>query len=167
MRRTLILTAACALAASVAFAQTPPAAAPSAQDFVNKVAISDMFEIQSSQLALSKQPDTDTKPFAEKMVQDHQKTSAELKSMVDGGKVKATLPTALDSEHQKLLDDLKAKNGKEFDQTYDQVQVKAHRDAVALFEAYGKSGDNADLKNWASQTLPHLKEHLSMAEKLK
>ena len=167
MQRTLLLTAACALAASVALAQTPPAAAPTAQDFVNKVAVSDMFEIQSSQLALSKQPDTDTKPFAEKMVQDHQKTSAELKAMVDGGKVKATLPTALDSEHQKLLDDLKAKNGKEFDQTYDQVQVKAHRDAVALFEAYGKNGDNADLKSWASQTLPHLKEHLSMAEKLK
>ena len=48
---------------------------PTAQDFVNKVAISDMFEIQSSQLALSKQADADTKPFAEKMVQDHQKTS--------------------------------------------------------------------------------------------
>jgi putative membrane protein len=167
MQRTLLLTAACALAASVALAQTPPAAAPTAQDFVNKVAVSDMFEIQSSQLALSKQADTDTKPFAEKMVQDHQKTSAELKAMVDGGKVKARLPTALDSEHQKLLDDLKAKNGKEFDQTYDQVQVKAHRDAIALFEVYGKNGDNADLKNWASQTLPHLKEHLSMAEKLK
>src|SRR3954449_1970593 len=124
MKRTLLLTAAaCALAASVALAQTPPAAAPTAQDFVNKVAVSDMFEIQSSQLALSKQADTDTKPFAEKMVQDHQKTSAELKAMVDGGKVKATLPTALDTQHQKMLDELKAKNGKEFDQTYDQVQV--------------------------------------------
>ena len=53
--------------------------APPAQEFVNKVAISDMFEIQSSQLALSKQADADTKPFAEKMVQDHQKTSSELK----------------------------------------------------------------------------------------
>ena len=49
-----------------------------------------MFEIQSSQLALSKQADADTKPFAEKMVQDHQKTSNELKAMVDGGKVKAS-----------------------------------------------------------------------------
>ena len=91
-----------------------------------------MFEIQSSQLALSKQADADTKPFAEKMVQDHQKTSNELKALVDGGKVKATLPTALDAEHQKMLDDLKAKNGKDFDQSYDQVQLKAHRDAVAL-----------------------------------
>ena len=42
---------------------------------MNKVAISDMFEIQSSQLALAKQADADTKPFAEKMVQDHQKAS--------------------------------------------------------------------------------------------
>jgi putative membrane protein len=161
MKKAMIIaTAGCGLFASVALAQT-------AQDFATKVAISDMFEIQSSQLALSKQPDADTKPFAEKMVQDHQKTSNELKALVDGGKVKATLPTALDAEHQKLLDDLKAKNGKDFDQSYDQVQLKAHRDAVALFEAYAKTGDNSDLKSWAGQTLPHLKEHLSMAEKLK
>ena len=65
------------------------------------------------------------------MVQDHQKTSSELKALVDSGKVKAKLPTALDSEHQKLLDDLKVKNGKDFDQGYDQIQVKAHREAVA------------------------------------
>jgi putative membrane protein len=55
------------------------AVAPSTQDFVHKVAISDMFEIQSSQLAVAKQADADTKPFAEKMVQDHQKTSSELR----------------------------------------------------------------------------------------
>jgi len=158
MRKTSIFAAGCGLFASVAFAQTPPATgAPAAQDF----------EIQSSQLALAKQADADTKPFAEKMVQDHQKTSSELKAMVDGGKVKATLPTALDSEHQKMLDELKSKSGKEFDSSYDQIQLKAHRDAVALFDAYAKGGDNPELKGWAGKTLPHLKEHLSMAEKLK
>ena len=77
--------------------------------------------------------------------------------------MKAKLPTALDSEYQKMLDDLKAKNGRTSDQGYDQIQVKAHRDAVA----YAKAGDNAELKDWAGKTLPHLKEHLSMAEKLK
>ena len=126
-----------------------------------------MFEIQSSQLALAKQADADTKPFAEKMVTDHQKTSSELKSLIDSGKVKATLPTALDAQHQKMLDELKAKSGKDFDQSYDQIQVKAHQDAVALFDVYARSGDNPELKSWAAQTLPHLKEHLSMAQKLK
>jgi putative membrane protein len=59
---------------------------------VNKVAISDMFEIQSSQLALAKQADADTKPFAEKMVQDHQKASSELKALVDGGRSRRRCP---------------------------------------------------------------------------
>ena len=40
-----------------------------------------------------------------------------MKALVDGGKVKATLPTALDSQHQKMLDELKAKNGKDFDES--------------------------------------------------
>ena len=101
------------------------------------------------------------------MVSDHQKTSTELKAMTDSGKVKVTLPTSLDTEHQKMLDDLKAKNGNEFDRSYDQTQLKAHQDAVALFEAYSKTGDNPELKSWAATTLPYLKEHLSMAQKLK
>ena len=89
------------------------------------------------------------------------------KSLVDSGKVKAKLPTALDSEHQQMLDELKAKGGKDFDSSYDEIQVKAHEDAVALFDAYAKGGDDPELKKWAGKTLPHLKEHLSMAQKLK
>jgi putative membrane protein len=165
MKKRSILVAGCGLFASLVF--VGEAQAQSAQEFVNKVAISDMFEIQSSRLALAKQPDKDTKPFAEKMIRDHQKTSNELKSLVNSGKVKAKLPTALDSEHQKMLDELKAKSGKEFDSNYDQIQVKAHEDAVALFDAYAKGGDDPDLKRWAAKTLPHLKQHLTMAEKLK
>ena len=161
MVRVLTFLAACLIWATAGFAQ-----GVSTQDFVTKVAISDMMEIQSSQLALQRNPDTDTKPFATKIVSDHQKTSKELKALVDGGKVKASLPTALDADHQKKLDDLKAKQGKEFDRAYDQMQVQAHEEAVALFEEYSKSGDNADLKAWAAKTLPHLKEHLALAKKL-
>jgi putative membrane protein len=165
MKTDLAIATTCLLIAFPAMAQSP---APRAQEFVNKVAVSDMFEIQSSQLALTeKQPDKDTKPFAQRMVKDHQKTTAELKKLVDNGKVQAKLPTALDSDHQQMLDELKGKSGKDFDQSYDQIQVKAHEDAVALFEAYAREGDNADLKKWAAATLPHLNQHLKMAQKLK
>ena len=57
------------------------------------------------------------------------------------------------------------KSGKDFDQSYDQIQVKAHQDAVALFEWYAKAGDDAELKKWAARTLPHLKQHLTVAQK--
>jgi putative membrane protein len=164
-RKSLIssLAAGACLISIAASAQTR---APSADEFVKKVAISDMMEIQSSELALSRQPDADTKPFAEKMVKDHQETSKELKALVDSGKVKVTLPTALDAEHMKKLDELKAKSGKDFDRAYDQMQLQAHEEAVALFEQYSRNGDNPELKSWAAKTLLHLKEHLEMAKKL-
>jgi putative membrane protein len=162
MSRRIGILVACLLSATPALTQTRV----STDDFVTKVAISDMMEIQSSQLALDRQPDADTKPFAERMVKDHQQTSMELKALVDGGKVKVSLPAGLDTEHQKKLDELKTKSGKDFDRAYDHMQVQAHEEAVALFGEYAKTGDSSDLKSWAARTLPHLREHLAMAKKL-
>ena len=140
--------------------------APKTEDFVKEVAISDMFEIESSKLAQTK-GNAPAKDFAAHMVTDHTKTSTELKSMVSGGKVKAEVPAALDSSHQSKLDKLKGLNGDDFTKQYDSDQVAAHKDAVNLFERYSKGGDNADLKAWAGKTLPALQAHLKMAHDLK
>jgi putative membrane protein len=184
MNRNLLVavTAACVLVAAPALAQSSMkekakqagettgvssvlGVAPTTQDFVTTAAISDMFEIESSKLAQEK-ADAASKAFAAHMIGDHQKTSTELKAMVEGGKVKAELPKALDSSHQSKLDKLKSSNGKDFDKNYDAMQKSAHKDAVSLFERYAKGGDNPELKAWAAQKLPALKSHLSMAQKL-
>jgi putative membrane protein len=140
--------------------------APTTADFVKEVAISDMFEIDSSKLAQDK-GNAPEKTFASQMVTDHTKTSTELKTLVSSGKVKADLPTALDSSHQSKLDKLKGESGKDFSSDYGSMQVSAHKDAVSLFQRYAKGGDNSDLKDWAGKTLPVLKHHLEMAENLK
>jgi putative membrane protein len=160
--KVIILAAAGVLAAMPALAQPV-----TTDEFVRKAAISDMFEVESSRLALEKQPDKDTKPFARHMVKDHTKTSKELKSLIEKKKINAQLPTAMDDEHKNQLDRLRALNGKEFDTAYDQAQLKGHQEAVALFTRYSESGDNPDLKTWAAKTLPNLKKHLDMAGKLK
>jgi len=139
---------------------------PTTADFVKEVAVSDMFEIQASTLAQDK-GNTAQKTFAAQMVTDHTKTSTELKGLISSGKVKAELPTALDSSHQSKLDKLKGETGKDFISDFDSLQVSAHKDAVSLFQRYAKGGDNPDLKNWAGKTLPALKHHLDMAQKLK
>jgi putative membrane protein len=173
MKRTII-AAACVLLAGPALAQSlgektgvnsALGVAPATADFVKEVAISDMFEIESSKLAAQK-GNAQEKSFAQQMVTDHTKTSGELKSLVSGGKVQATLPTALDSSHQSKLDKLKSANGKDFSSDYNSYQVSAHEDAVSLFERYAKGGDNSELKNWAGKTLPALKHHLDMAKEL-
>jgi putative membrane protein len=175
MKTLLVLTAAVyAIIAGSASAQSPTertglnsalGVSPSTADFVKEVAISDMFEIESSKLAQQK-GNAPTKSFADHMVMDHTKTSMELKSLVQGGKVRADLPAAMDSSHQTKLDKLKGLNGDDFSKNYDQMQRDAHKDAVDLFGRYAKGGDNADLKQWASSTLPALQTHLKMADAL-
>ena len=64
------------------------------------------------------------------------------------------------------FDKLKGLNGADFDKQYVSDQQGAHKDAVDLFERYPKGGDNAELKTWAGKTVPALKHHKEMADKL-
>ena len=163
-----------ATAGSAAFAQSAAeksgvnsvmGVAPKTQDFVTEAASSDMFEIESSKLAVERSDDK-TKTFAQQMLTDHQKTSDELKGLVTGGKVQATIPTAMSSAHQSMLDDLKKLQGDDFTKQYHSDQENVHEDAVDLFKRYGEEGENAELKAWAAKTRPALEHHLQMAEDL-
>jgi putative membrane protein len=174
MRRTAIVTALLLLAAP-AFAQSIGektgvnsvlGISPSTADFVSQAAISDMFEIQSSQLAVERAPDEPTKAFARQMVTAHEKTTSELKAFVAAGTVQATPPSAMDDAHTTLLADLQKLSGEDFAEEYRADQVEAHEDAVSLFERYANGGDNPALKEWAGKTLPELRHHLEMAEAL-
>ncbi|NKK74035.1 DUF4142 domain-containing protein [Rhizobium anhuiense] len=139
--------------------------APKTEDFVQEAATSDMFEIESSKLALER-GDSATKTFAQQMVTDHEKTSSELKALISAGKVKAQLPSAMTSAQQDMLDKLKGLQGDDFIKQYHSDQEAAHEDAVDLFKRYGEGGDNAELKAWAASTRPALEHHLQMAEDL-
>ncbi|ACB97366.1 DUF4142 domain-containing protein [Beijerinckia indica] len=139
----------------------------STEDFVKEAATSDMFEIQSSELALQKSTDTAIKNFAQQMVQDHSMTTSDLKAFVESGKVKATIPDQLDQSHQSKLDKLKTLTGTDFDKQYDKDQTTGHKDAVSLFKRYAEGGENAELKIWASKTLPKLEDHLKEAKALR
>jgi putative membrane protein len=167
MKRTalaaaVVLSAPLMLAAAPAFA----AAAPSTEQFVNNVAISDMFEVQAGRLAADKAQLDAVQAFGKRMVDDHSKTTEQLKSLVSDNDIKAELPTALDDKHQSKLDKLKDLSGTQFDKTYIDGQVQGHEKAVDMFQAYSESGDNPKLKQWAQTTLPTLKDHLKQAQTL-
>jgi len=138
---------------------------PATEDFVKQAAISDMFEIQSSQLARER-GNAAEKSLAATMIKDHEKTTSDLKSMVSVGAVSITLTTALDSSHQSKIDKLKSLKGADFSSRYESDQVSGHKDAVSLFERYAKGGDHPKLKEWADKMLPTLRHHLEMAQGL-
>jgi putative membrane protein len=135
------------------------------QAFVTKAANSNMFEIQSSQLAEKKSKNQDIKQLAQMLVADHKKLGSQFKSVVKESKAKA--PQTLDADAANKLSQLKTAAGTDFDRVYLQDQLDGHQEAVDLFTAYSENGDNPALKSWASKTLPTLKEHLQKAEAIK
>ncbi|MDR3449966.1 MAG: DUF4142 domain-containing protein [Alphaproteobacteria bacterium] len=140
--------------------------APTTQDFVTEAASAGQFEIQSSQLAQDRDPDPATKSFAQQMIADHQKIGAELKDLVKSKNIKVTIPDAMGSSDQSMLDSLKSVNGADFDKQYRDDQYSGHKNVVNLFQRYARGGDNPDLQQWAQKTTPILEHHLEMSRSL-
>ena len=140
--------------------------APSTSDFVQKAAMSDMYEVQAGKLAAEKGQSDAVKQFGQQMVDAHTKTTDELTGIVKTKNIKVDPPTKLDAKHQKLIDDLNSATADNFDKAYAKQQVDAHQEAVALFKKYAASGDNPDVKQFAEKTLPTIQHHLDEAKKL-
>ena len=164
---TLLSTAALALAVSFG-AQAQATAKLSGQDqsFLKDAAEGGNAEISGSQVALTQSSNADVKTFAQMMVDDHGKAGSELKGLAQQKGVKVSdTPTTLKKAEIKMLSERK---GSSFDQHYaDSIGVKAHQDTIKLFQKEVDKGTDADVKAWASKTLPTLQHHLEAAQALK
>ena len=138
---------------------------PRTDVFVAQVSGGNTFEIESSKLAMTKTKAEPVRSFANEMVADHTAAAAKFKQALSEAKVNPPRE-GVDAKHKAVLDDLQKKDGAGFDKAYVEAQHKAHTETVELFEAYGKGGDNARLKQFAQEMLPTLRKHLEHVRKL-
>lgn len=154
-------------------ATTPAAGAPAAgnaavsldtmdQNFAMKAASGGMMEVQAANLAMQNAASDRVKNFATMMIRDHGKANDELKSIASGKGV--SVPTDLMPEHKEHINMLQGKTGKEFDKAYMSMMVNDHKKDVSEFEKASKNAKDADIKNFATQTLPVLRMHLDSAQ---
>jgi len=177
-RRTLWAAALILCAAGWATSQTggQPGQPPSGQiiqasarpiadaEFITLAGSGGLLEVQSSQWAQQKASSDEVKRFAQQMGDDHNKANQEMAALL--GRKGMGVPRQLTTCHAAILQCLSEATGPKFDAEYVTGQVGAHVEAVALFEAYSKSGQDQELKAWATKTLPTLKHHKEMACKL-
>jgi len=155
--------AAAALAAGLAAAQSKTANRLAADNmFVMTAAEGGMAEVQMGQLAAQHASDAMVKQFGQRMIDDHSKANDELKKVASEQGL--TLPTTVNAKQQATLDRLAKLNGAAFDRAYMQDMVKDHKEDVGEFKKEAASGDNPQVKAFASKTLPTLEEHLRLAE---
>jgi len=128
--------------------------------FMNDAAPGGMAEVELGKLAVKQAASNDVKQFAQKMIDDHSKAGEDLEALAAQKKV--TLPPVVLPAHKQLIGKLSKMSGADFDKEYVKAMVEAHEKDVAAFENVSKTAADADVKAFATKTLPTLKMHLEM-----
>lgn len=102
-------------------------------EFVHEVALRNMAEIELSRLALEKATSSEIKSFAQQMVDDHTTSGNALKSAVSGQRI--DWPNQLDDKQRKTAEDVRKKQGAEFDREYAKAIVEGHQNLAAILES--------------------------------
>lgn len=144
-----------------------PANEAAAPDFVAKAAASDMFEVSAAQVALKKSTNAQVKEFAQMMVKDHTKSTADLKAAIAQSGQAITPPAALPADLQAKLDDLSKASAADFDKAYMDNQVDAHQAALDLLQRYAQDGDVPAIKSFAQTTVTVVQGHYDHAKTLR
>jgi putative membrane protein len=143
---------------------TTPASTMNNQDraFMPAMANANLAEVDLGNLAAQRSTDAEVKAFAQRMVSEHTLSQNELNTLASNKQV--TLPAVPDSMHQALRQQLSQLSGRAFDSTYIHSQVRDHQATLSLINTEISSGQDVDVKSYATKNKPHVQMHLDQAQ---
>lgn len=126
-------------------------------------------EIELGRLAQQRGTHADVKEFGALMVREHQMAAEELKSIAaranTGRETAATADTH--DDHRENFEELSKLSGRDFDLKYMEEMINDHEEGIDDLEGKAENASHADVKAWASKTLPKMREHLARAKSIK
>jgi putative membrane protein len=174
MFRALLIASAASLALAACATDSDMAAGtaaagdmtPEQRDaYVQMAAASDLFEIQSSQLATTRAQNPEVRAFAQMLIEHHTATTRQLTAAAAAAGSPPN-PTLMPMQAE-MIAQLQGANGAEFDRLYLRQQVPAHEMALALHQNYARNGDTASLRTVAAAAVPIVRQHLERARALR
>src|ERR1700754_624503 len=162
MRKLVCLLIAVCLAGAACAESTRSSAADT--DFVRKASSGNLTEIALGKLAADQASSDDVKTYAARMVTDHTKASEQLGKLA--GSKGIQIATAPDVAQQQDIDRLKGLDGAAFDRAYSDLMVKSHKLTAGLYELEASKGEDTEIRAFAHDTLPLLREHEKLADSL-
>lgn len=133
--------------------------------FAKKTAQGGMAEVKLGRLAQEKGTSDSVKKFGQRMVEDHTKAGDELKRAAAQENI--ALPEDVSAKDKATYSSLSKLSGAAFDRAYARDMVKDHEEDVADFNKEANGGNSAAIKNFATQTLPTLQDHLKEAKEMR
>jgi putative membrane protein len=130
--------------------------------FVYEATIGGRAGVEFGQLAEQKGRAQAVKDFGQQMATDHGKANQQLAQLAQAANIPQ--PPGLDEEHNAMRRQLQNLSGGDFDLAYIRGQVADHQKTAQLFEWQIGSGQDPQLKAFASEILPIIYRHLQMAQ---
>jgi putative membrane protein len=175
MKALLIVAGAAALLAGCTTMEPDYAAEPalaedtmlptSAPGYMEMAASSDMFEIESSRLALQRSRHPAVRSFAQMMIADHSRTSSEMMAAARQIGLAPPPPRML-PHHMDMLERLRVAPHGDFDRMYKHEQIMAHEEALGLHRNFADRGDAPPFRALAARAVPIIEAHFAHARSL-
>ena len=134
-------------------------------DYLKAAGAGDLYEKQSSQLVLKTTQNPKVRTFANNMISDHTKSTAEIKAAAAKSGVKPGAPMLTPKQHD-MIAQLTSAKGTARDNTYIGQQKTAHQEALATHQDYASTGDKPALKAAAAKIVPVVQSHIAMLDKM-
>jgi putative membrane protein len=133
-------------------------------NFATEACQAGVTQVEIGKLASRNTKNQAVRALAKKLEEDHAGAEKELGELF----ARKGIPPQkqLEPQFQNSLERLAPLRGGEFDRAFKQQVLEDHRKAIALFQQQAEQGTDADLKAFAQARLPHLREHLALAENL-
>ncbi len=130
--------------------------------FLTTAARIDMTEANEGQLAENQATRADIRDLGKMMVQDYSASYSQLGGLA--AKMDATIPKGIDTTKDRTIEQLVALKGERFDRQFAQDEVRADRNAIAVFRREANHGTNSDMKAYAAKMIPVLENELKRSE---
>ncbi|HET6797552.1 MAG TPA: DUF4142 domain-containing protein [Gemmatimonadales bacterium] len=132
--------------------------------FLQTAASANLMEIQLGQLAQTKGSNNAVKQFGKRMVTDHTRLEQQVSSLTSRNGV--SLNPSLNSEAQSNVSQLQNLSGDQFDKAYMSMMIQGHQKDVIDFQSQSQSANSSQVRQLASNSLPILRQHLTLAQQV-
>ena len=130
-------------------------------EYVKTAGASDLYEITSSQVVLQTTQDPKVRAFAQQMIADHTKSTAQVKAAAARSRV-PPMPPMLNPLQTELVAELRAESGPSRDMAYIAQQKASHNQALDVQKAFAAESTAPALKAAAAEIVPVVQGHVEM-----
>jgi putative membrane protein len=122
-------------------------------------------EVQLGELAAQRSYDPRVRDFGSKLASDHAAQVAEIERMLQP--LQVAVPTEPSTKAQAQHAALARLTGEQFDAAFLEAMVASHTEAIEQYGAQTHANPDRTLSEFATKSLPVLREHLAQAESLR